>query len=219
VEKKEEKEKKPLKETKKEKEPIKEEKKIEGGEEKRKVPVERQDEHAPKYRKKNGKNKEEKQGSKEPDGEKHPEEQKEEQKEAPKDEVEKKPQVSAFVPDQNFAWDLDLDAQPQKGKKKKATVVHVIKNANAAPAELKEEVKLKLSKEIDFEILSMSKVNKGLTNDSNCCFMNVCIQSLMACPPFFNMLVKISERQDVISDLHEESLLRKFVFLSKYFNP
>lgn len=41
----------------------------------------------------------------------------------------------------------------------------------------------------------------------------------MACPPFFNMLVAISEKEDIIKELGEDSLLRKFVFLSKYFNP
>ena len=33
------------------------------------------------------------------------------------------------------------------------------------------------------------------------------------------MLVAISEKEDIIKELGEESILRKFVFLSKYFNP
>jgi len=41
----------------------------------------------------------------------------------------------------------------------------------------------------------------------------------MACPPFFNMLVKISEKEELIKELDENSLIRRFVILSKYFNP
>ncbi len=33
------------------------------------------------------------------------------------------------------------------------------------------------------------------------------------------MLCKISENQEVVKDLGPQSLLRKFVTLSKYFNP
>jgi hypothetical protein len=49
--------------------------------------------------------------------------------------------------------------------------------------------------------------------------MNVCLQSILACPPFFNMLCKIGENMSVVKDLGPESLLRKFVSLAKYFNP
>lgn len=33
------------------------------------------------------------------------------------------------------------------------------------------------------------------------------------------MLCKMSENQEVVKDLGSESLLRKFILLSKYFNP
>lgn len=49
--------------------------------------------------------------------------------------------------------------------------------------------------------------------------MNVVMQSLLSCPPFFNMLEKIGEKEEVMKDLGPDSLLRKFVLLSKYFNP
>jgi hypothetical protein len=49
--------------------------------------------------------------------------------------------------------------------------------------------------------------------------MNVVFQALLACPPFFNMLTKIGEKEQVMKDLGPDSLLRKFVTLSKYFNP
>jgi hypothetical protein len=41
----------------------------------------------------------------------------------------------------------------------------------------------------------------------------------MACPPFYNMLVAISDREDIIEKLDEDCLLRKFILLSKFFNP
>jgi len=38
-------------------------------------------------------------------------------------------------------------------------------------------------------------------------------------PSFFNMLVAINENQEVMSELGPDSLLRKFVRLSLFFNP
>ena len=49
--------------------------------------------------------------------------------------------------------------------------------------------------------------------------MNVCLQALLSMPAFFNMLVAISESQEVMNELGPESLIRKFVQLSLYFNP
>lgn len=129
-----------------------------------------------------------------------------------------------FVPEEEFSWDFDLEktSKGKKGKKSKQTAapVSIIRsNPNMTSQDLPEIVKLRLSKEIDFHIINLDKLNKCFTNKSNCCFMNVCLQSLLACPPFINMLFTINGKEDIIKDLGEESLLRKFVELSKYFNP
>lgn len=85
-----------------------------------------------------------------------------------------------FIPEENFTWDLDLEAtnkkSKKKGKKGKQTVeANVVKNIVKKPTYIPAEIRLKFSNEIDFEITSLNKVNKGLTNNTNCCFMNVCL--------------------------------------------
>jgi hypothetical protein len=49
--------------------------------------------------------------------------------------------------------------------------------------------------------------------------MNVCLQSLLSSPPFFNMLLAIGENREIMNDLSEDGLLSKFVHLVKYFDP
>jgi len=84
-----------------------------------------------------------------------------------------------------------------------------------------EAVYLKLTDELSFSMTDFDKVNKGMINSNINCFMNVCLQSLIACPAFFNMLTLVSEH----ADLHPEALrkdkdvLGKFVALSRYFEP
>jgi len=65
------------------------------------------------------------------------------------------------------------------------------------------------------------KVNKGMRNSNINCFMNVCLQSLIACPAFFNMLTLVSEHADLHPDTlrKNKELLGKFVTLSRYFEP
>jgi ubiquitin C-terminal hydrolase len=65
----------------------------------------------------------------------------------------------------------------------------------------------------------IDKINKGFTNTTNCCYMNVCLQSLLSSPPFFNMLLAIGDNQEIMSELDEEGLLSCFVHLARYFNP
>ena len=60
------------------------------------------------------------------------------------------------------------------------------------------------------------KVNKGLVNSNINCFMNVSLQSLIACPAFFNMLTVVSENQQ---NFDKKELLIKFVEFSRYFEP
>ncbi len=99
-----------------------------------------------------------------------------------------------FVPEENFSWDFDLEAAANKGKKKKknAALSHVVvikQNQTVNP--INQRVKLKLKEDIEFSMTDMDKVNKGFTNSTNCCYMNVCLQSLISSPPFFNMLLAI----------------------------
>ena len=65
------------------------------------------------------------------------------------------------------------------------------------------------------------KVNKGMTNANINCYMNVCLQSLIACPAFFNMLTVVSENADLHHDTlrKDKDVLAKFVSLSRYFEP
>ena len=63
---------------------------------------------------------------------------------------------------------------------------------------------------------NFDKVNKGLVNSNINCFMNVCLQSLIACPAFFNMLTVVSENQ---TQFEQKDLLIKFVEFSRYFEP
>jgi len=49
--------------------------------------------------------------------------------------------------------------------------------------------------------------------------MNVVLQSLIATPPFFNLLQSIGKNESIMESLGPESLLRNFVILSKYFDP
>lgn len=53
---------------------------------------------------------------------------------------------------------------------------------------------MKLRKDLEFSLTNLDKIaNKGFTNNSNCCFMNVCLQSLLSTPPFYNMLMAIAD--------------------------
>jgi len=47
--------------------------------------------------------------------------------------------------------------------------------------------------------------------------MNVSIQSLFACPAFFNMLEKIGQTEWIEESLKPEGMLKKFVHTAKYF--
>jgi hypothetical protein len=62
------------------------------------------------------------------------------------------------------------------------------------------------------------KPNKGFSNLQKVnCFMNVCLQSLMASPAFFNLIQAIAETPDIRDNLKEDGLLVKMVTLSEHF--
>ena len=126
--------------------------------------------------------------------------------------------MRAFDPEKDAkSWDqIDLGFMLVEGNKKrgvksqgKKTIVQV------KPSELvrvRNDVKLRLTSEIEFSMTQFSKPNKGFTNNVKInCFMNVCLQSLLACPALFNLLQAISHNPDIEAMLSEEGLLRKMV--------
>ena len=83
-----------------------------------------------------------------------------------------------------------------------------------------EEVKLRLTEDIEFSMTLFNKLNKGFTNSQKVnCFMNVCLQSLMACPAFYNLLVAIAENPEFEEKLLDGGMLKKMVYVSKFFDP
>ncbi len=71
------------------------------------------------------------------------------------------------------------------------------------------------------------KINKGLININQInCYMNVCLQSLISCPAFFNMISAIAKYIGSFNEENSEGhrfinkeFLLKYAELSKYFNP
>ena len=62
------------------------------------------------------------------------------------------------------------------------------------------------------------KVNKGMLNGSINCYMNVCLQSLLSCPAFFNMCTLVGANQETFSK-DKYPILNKFAELSRYYDP
>lgn len=130
------------------------------------------------------------------------------------------------MPPEDFSWDLSV-ISASNNKRDDETFHAGVVRADPIPAafgaNLSMKAKLKLKSSIEFSLTSLDKLSsKGFTNNSNCCFMNVCLQALLSSPPFFNMLVRIGESSDLMSELcghDDKSLLGKFVHLARYFNP
>lgn len=70
---------------------------------------------------------------------------------------------------------------------------------------------------------NFDKVNKGLANQNINCYMNVALQSLMACPAFFNLLTMVGQvtAEDPIyyENFKKRELLLKCIELSRFFDP
>ena len=79
---------------------------------------------------------------------------------------------------------------------------------------------MRLTDDIAFSMTLFNKLNKGFTNQQKVnCFMNVCLQSLMACPAFYNLLVAIAENPEFESNLVDGGMLKKMVYVSKFLDP
>ena len=60
--------------------------------------------------------------------------------------------------------------------------------------------------------------NKGFTNIQKVnCFMNVCLQSIFACPAFFNLMQAIVSTESFRAQLSPDGLLSKLVKVAEYF--
>ena len=117
-------------------------------------------------------------------------EQEEEKKEA-------KPKRRAFDPEKDAqSWgNIDLGAQLLKNNKKRKIkeAEQIIIYQKSEPVRNRNDVTLRLTDEIQFSMTHFSKPNKGFANQEQInCFMNVCLQSLLACPALFNLLQTIA---------------------------
>jgi hypothetical protein len=102
-----------------------------------------------------------------------------------------------FDESQAKSWgSIDLNSVLAKQNKKnkvvqaKPTTVIIQK---ASESRIRPNINLKLTETVTFSITHFEKLNKGFLNASKVnCFMNVCLQSLFACPGFYNLMQAIS---------------------------
>lgn len=78
-----------------------------------------------------------------------------------------------------------------------------------------QDVTLRLTEELSFSMSLFDRVNKGLLNSSINCYLNVCLQSMLACPAFYNLCCLIAKNELLFP---ERSLVTRFGELSKYFD-
>ena len=152
----------------------------------------------------------------------------EESKEEGKEEEEVKEEEAKvsrpFDPEQDGkSWDaIDLGSMLMQGNKKRKIPQAVKKFVQVEQSELvrvRNDIKLRLTDDIEFSMTHFSKPNKGFANTQQInCFMNVCLQSLLACPALFNLLQAISSNLEVELSLNDSGLLHKMVHVSKYFD-
>jgi hypothetical protein len=119
----------------------------------------------------------------------------------PKPVVEPKPVVKpvekvtkAFNGAEGKSWgDFDLNAMVKQNNlpEAKRIIVKDIVAVSSNPR-LKDTMQLKLTAETEFSMYLFDKLNKGFANSQKInCFMNVVLQSLLASPAFYNLLLSI----------------------------
>jgi hypothetical protein len=82
------------------------------------------------------------------------------------------------VPDENFSWGFTPKIKAPKAKanaEKQVITATVIKSEPRPVRRINENLKLKLSNNLEFSMVSNDKINKGLVNSKFNCFMNVCL--------------------------------------------
>lgn len=135
--------------------------------------------------------------------------------------------MKAFDPETGgMSWDaIDLGSKLLDYNKKNNVKGGEIRYQKASEVEVSEQVRvrndvnLKLTEEIEFSMTHFSKPNKGFSNVQKInCFMNVCLQSLFACPALFNLLQSIATNPEIEERTDENGLLRKMVHVSRFFD-
>ena len=87
------------------------------------------------------------------------------------------------MPEESFSWDLDLVAiatKEERAKKKEGSFAPAVIKTDAPSKSsepgMNQNLKMKLRENLEFSLTNVDKIfTKGFTNDSNCCFMNVCL--------------------------------------------
>jgi ubiquitin C-terminal hydrolase len=119
-------------------------------------------------------------------------------------------------------WDsIDLGSILTKKNQKKGIVSKqvIVKTKSHGAVRIKNDVLLKLTNDIDFSMTKFDKPSKGFTNIMKVnCFMNVCLQSLFACPAFFNMTQAIIQAEAFQAKLSPDGLLTKIINVARYFD-
>lgn len=132
-------------------------------------------------------------------------------------EEKKEPVVREFDPEKDAKdWHaIDLGSMLEKQNKKAKVVQAKPKIVTVKKAQA--EQKLRLTKELQFSITHLEKMNKGFTNRRKInCFMNVMLQSLFACPGFFNLLQAIGSVPAKQLGLAPNGVVMKLVYVQKH---
>ena len=75
---------------------------------------------------------------------------------------------------------------------------------------------MRLSEKIEFSATDFDKINKGFSNVKKVnCYMNACLQSIYACPAFYNLLSAISQAD---LGLDKDSTVSKLCHIQKHFD-
>lgn len=116
---------------------------------------------------------------------------------------------------------LDLEAAVVKKNKRKgleAKKVVVLSHSNVGRN--KSDATMRLCDGVEFSMTKFDKPNKGFCNTQKInCFMNVCLQSVLACPAFFNMLLAIANTQSIEDRLNPDGFLKHLVVTVRHFDP
>ena len=75
---------------------------------------------------------------------------------------------------------------------------------------------MRLTETVEFSATDFEKINKGFSNVRKVnCYMNACLQSIFACPAFYNLLAAISQAD---LGLDTDSTVQKLCHIYKYFD-